>query len=783
MVSFKDKLDRLGPGQKFNSLKNSGNNSVNGAKAPCGTVVDGSGCVPSGNIVDWKSKTSGVTITSGEVTTTDVGQTVCDCINSAATQITDSIQANYPTGPVFTTPKLFTQIATPVEIDQSITAPSPDPTIIGFYDRIPVAITRNNVNATILNVIADPDAGFNPLDPFLYVRYNHGKNETFSDEQPVKVGEEWPFNDVYEVRVRSSFKGQQYRITSVPVHTTYVGVIVNVPPISGQLISQVVIASGNVTVVNASGQTVSVAISGVVVNTSGQLVVTVSGNIVQISGQDVYTNSGSVTSVSGNIVEISGQIIFTASGSIVSVSGQYVAIDDISTVHQFYEVTPALSVASSLTGVELIDVENQLLYVAGNTDPGVITKIDLETFTVLSSITLFSKSGEVSITTGIIDTKNQLAYFGTNLGSGVIIKIDLNTFTEVSTIVGTSGHGFYQSAVLDTVNNKAFFGCGSGVAPSGCIDVIDLTTFSLTAFIVTNSGLTDFRSAVIDPLNSLAYFGSHTEPAAVVDLNTATLVNFNSYLTSGNSFLASAIIDTTSGLIYWGTTSGKVIRTNALFPISVQAVGSVVGTNLACAAIDPTHHIGYFGNGHSGSVVSVISVDLTNLLNINAISFLPGDRFRNDGTDYKISAVIDNVNGFAYFGTGTTTTPGKVVKVATFFDDLSIPAVTVSGDIIQAAEILPTTLYATSSPLAISDLSGGTSLQAGIISPAKAISFRALKTNSGIVYFNGVNNPPFVGFGDILYPGEAKSVPITDLNAVLFCCAISGDQIAYSVIV
>ncbi len=239
MGKFKDKLDSLGGGEKYNNPDN-GNpdngNPGNGINKM--TNGDAEKCEP-GRTINFKTQKEVPTPPTPGVPPPGEGvdaDKICDCVTVKFDELIDDVRNTYPYGPSFNTGKLFTQAYTPFEIDPGITQPSPDLSIKGFYDEVLVAPKRNNANARQIWVIADPDGNVNSSDPFLYVRTSTGANAEFSVEVPVRVGEDWEFRDVYAFRIRASagspitgVGGQQYRITTDPHHTTFVSTIVNVP--------------------------------------------------------------------------------------------------------------------------------------------------------------------------------------------------------------------------------------------------------------------------------------------------------------------------------------------------------------------------------------------------------------------------------------------------------------------------------------------------------------------------------------------------------------------------
>lgn len=206
MVNFKDKI----PNNKNN-------------------VLSDDKCEVGGRVIDFKTKLPSIPPGEGGI----AADQICSCVRDKLDDVITEIQNTYPSGPSYNSGKLFTQAYTPFPIDSAITGPSPG--AVGFYDSVPIATHRNGENAPLVWVIADPDGAVNPADPFLYVRVSNGGSSTFNQEIPVRVGEDWGFRDVYELRIRASgggpiAGGQQYRITTDPHNTTYVSTIVNIPP-------------------------------------------------------------------------------------------------------------------------------------------------------------------------------------------------------------------------------------------------------------------------------------------------------------------------------------------------------------------------------------------------------------------------------------------------------------------------------------------------------------------------------------------------------------------------
>jgi hypothetical protein len=214
MVSFKDKIK--GKTVDFKEVKEA---AINGL---------GDTCKRGGRIVDYKTYVP----PTGDGTTVPPGGTGDGITGACCTELEtrlDSIidlLSKYKGGK-YSSKVLKTQAATPIEIAFDITQPSPDPSIIGFYDKLDVHNNKTPpANAEVLWVINDGPV--DSADPYLYVRSSPDRI-SFTQEVPIKIGEKWGFEDVYELRVRSPVLGTQYRLTEYNTQLTYVSVAVNTP--------------------------------------------------------------------------------------------------------------------------------------------------------------------------------------------------------------------------------------------------------------------------------------------------------------------------------------------------------------------------------------------------------------------------------------------------------------------------------------------------------------------------------------------------------------------------
>lgn len=182
-------------------------------------------CKPGGRVIDYKTKLPPVTppgvIPPGGEGVPGISPELEDKLDTII-----NILSKYK-GSKFSSKILSIQARTPVEIAFDNTQPSPNPLIVGFYDSIDVHNSKSPPsNAEVVWVICDGPV--DPADPFIYVRSSPDR-KSFSEEIPVRLGEKWGFEDVYELRVRSALRGTKYRASEYDNQLTYVSVVVNTP--------------------------------------------------------------------------------------------------------------------------------------------------------------------------------------------------------------------------------------------------------------------------------------------------------------------------------------------------------------------------------------------------------------------------------------------------------------------------------------------------------------------------------------------------------------------------
>jgi len=151
-------------------------------------------------------------------------------------------------------------------------------------------------------------------------------------------------------------------------------------------------------------------------------------------------------------------------------------------------------------------------------------------------------------------------------------------------------------------------------------------------------------------LEAIKKIAAPTDTAGFVQSGSLTLL-------AAESALASGVIDSTEGFVYFGTELGHVIkiRLSDFTRVGALALNPEMYW-LSSAIIDPAHGFAYFGSLSPGMVTPtspgsrIIKVRLSDLTLVSELTLQVGEVFLH-------SAVIDSTNGFAYFGTDTQ--PGK----------------------------------------------------------------------------------------------------------------------------
>jgi hypothetical protein len=326
-----------------------------------------------------------------------------------------------------------------------------------------------------------------------------------------------------------------------------------------------------------------------------------------------------------------------------------------------------LSLDNDYLYCSVIDTANGFAYFGTFTAPGRVVKIDLSTFTHVD--TLILPSGEDYLRIAIIDTINGFAYFVTNTVPSWVVKIDLSTFTRVGAYeFDFPQMGIPTSAIIDPDNGFAYF---TGATP-GRLAKMDLSTFSLIGWILIDHPLFDWPiSAIIDTSNDYAYFGTEQYPGSIARINiTSWPVSSGDIdyiiLPEPEGYLRLAVIDTANGFAYFGASSDSTTQPSSIVKIDLATFTRVDALTLpsgetfvhlpyqnvsTAAVIDTINGFAYFGTDTAPA--KIIKIDLSTFTRVDALTLPPGEI-------YLQTAVIDD-NGYGYFGCRSQ--PGVIVKI------------------------------------------------------------------------------------------------------------------------
>jgi hypothetical protein len=314
----------------------------------------------------------------------------------------------------------------------------------------------------------------------------------------------------------------------------------------------------------------------------------------------------------------------------------------------------------------VIDSGAGYAYFGTSSSSPVIIKVRLSDFTRVGTLTLDAGGG--GLHSAVIDMANGFAYFGTGSQPGEVVKVQLSDFTHVATLTLNPSEGCLRSAVIDSDTGNAYFGtaCENSASRPAKVIKVKLSDFTRVGALTLYAGEDDLRSAVIDTTSGFAYFGTYTSPGKVVKVRLSDFTRVGAVtLNTGEYYLGSAVIDPANGFAYFGTAPfalpsmnpppGKVIKIRLSDFTRVDALTFVKPeTTLQSAVIDTVNGFAYFGAYLPYPAGIIVKVRLSDFTRVGALTL-------SDGECWLISAAIDPGAGFAYFGTETS--PGRIIKV------------------------------------------------------------------------------------------------------------------------
>jgi hypothetical protein len=274
-----------------------------------------------------------------------------------------------------------------------------------------------------------------------------------------------------------------------------------------------------------------------------------------------------------------------------------------------------------------IDPLGQFLYVGTQTSPGYVLKVQLPAMTIVGVL----NTGVNSLFEGAIDTAGTYLYL---TSSSSLVRVTLATFTVTATYTVTPGFGVPSSSNADCTgvllnSTRLYYQCGEA-SPLAFVNQLDVTggvLSPLTPLFFLNYRENNLRCGVRAPSSNYAYFAACTQ-----GVNSGGLNNAGARIVK---------IQLSPSLVYLGSV----------------AADSASDAYFSCGVIDSLDRYAYFGTNTAPA--RICKFDVTGSLPVqvgSALVFPSGVNLNN-----LSCAVIDSLNQFAYFVTGTS--PGIVVKL------------------------------------------------------------------------------------------------------------------------
>jgi len=186
--------------------------------------------------------------------------------------------------------------------------------------------------------------------------------------------------------------------------------------------------------------------------------------------------------------------------------------DGIVDIYDLFELGSATGSANPGENyVRAMAVDGGYLYAGLYTDPGKIVKVDLSTFTKVSTLTFGANEGNITS----LAVSGGYLYAGLDTPTGKIVKVDLSTFTKVSTLTLLVTDKYLSSLVV----NGTYLYAGCYRSPGRVVKInIAHPTFSRSGALTLSTGEGPVRSLVTPPSGKI-YAGIYTFPGKIVKIS------------------------------------------------------------------------------------------------------------------------------------------------------------------------------------------------------------------------------------------------------------------------
>jgi hypothetical protein len=290
-----------------------------------------------------------------------------------------------------------------------------------------------------------------------------------------------------------------------------------------------------------------------------------------------------------------------------------------------------------------IDPAGTFAYFGQSAFPGAVVKVRLSDDSVAGTLAL--QEDESYLSTGVLDPGHSTLIVAGWSPPAKLVRIDLVTFTRVDALRLRSGEDYGSCSVIDAAAGFAYF---ATYTEPGIVVKVRLSDFTRLGALTLAPGENGLTSAVIDPAGGFAYLGTYTDPGIVVKVRLSDFTRVGTLsLQPGESYLTAASIDAGAGFAYFGTAAyylpegspgllTKVRLSDMTRIASIDVAGP--GSTVYCSAVDPA--AGYL---YAGTPAGVSRIRLSDFSMAGSLGGFP----------VPLSAGLDPVGGYAYFGTGS----------------------------------------------------------------------------------------------------------------------------------
>lgn len=304
-----------------------------------------------------------------------------------------------------------------------------------------------------------------------------------------------------------------------------------------------------------------------------------------------------------------------------------------------FTVDDSMLLATGENTPRALAVYNNFLYVCCSTSPSKVVKINLATFIRIGTVTL--DSGE--------NAGSSLAVYGSDLYVGcdtsaaIIVKVSLNTFTRTAALTLSGGEDGAIS--LAVYGSDLYVGCDTAAA---IIVKINLGTFTRTSALTLNAGENNATSLAV--YSTDLYVGCNTTAAIIVKVALGTFTRTAALTLNAGENLATALA-VSGSFLYVGcnTTAARIVKVNLGTFTRTGAVTLNAGENYALGLAVSGSDL-YVGCNVSPAIA--VKLDLGTFTRTTALSLSDGERLGRAVAVYG-----------SYLFVSCNLTPSVIVKV------------------------------------------------------------------------------------------------------------------------